>query len=119
MGILGSQTVYATISVAKTYNVKSNTVVEVHTGGGRLSQTKTVANKGTCWIATGNQTMWTNPYGRLNNSISPTKWVSLPNGDGIKSSIDPTTGRTYTLQLKGHALQVGTDSLDAKMDAAW
>ncbi len=117
IGLLGSQTVYAFITEAKTYNVKSNKIVEIHTGGGRLKQTKNLKNRGTCWIATSNQTMWTNPSGRLNNSTSPTAWVSLPNGAGVKSSINKTTGRTYTLQLKGSALQTGTDSLDAKMDA--
>lgn len=119
MGLFGSQTVYAFITEAKTYNVKSNEIVEIHTGGGRLTQTKTRENRGTCWIATGNQTMWTNPSGRLNNSISPTAWVNLPNGDGVKSSINKTTGRTYTLQLKGSPLQTDVDSLDAKIDTEW
>lgn len=117
IGILGSQPVYAYISEARTYNVKANTIVEIHTGGGRLTQTKNKTSK-TCWIATGNQTMWTNPSGRLNNSTSPTSWVTLPNGQGVKSSIDKTIGRTYTLQLRGNAYQTGTDSLDAKMDAS-
>lgn len=116
MGILGSQTVYAFITEAKTYNVQSNTIVEIHTGGGRLTQTKRRENRKNCWIATGNQTMWSNPSGRLNNSTSPTAWVTLPNGDGVTSSINKTTGRTYTLQLKGSPLQTGTDSLDAKID---
>lgn len=116
IGILGSQTVYAFITEAKTYNVKSNTIVEIHTGGGRLTQTKRRDNRPRCWIATGNQTMWTTPSGRLNNSTSPTAWVTLPNDKGVTSSINKTTGRTYTLQLKGNPLQTGTDSLDAKID---
>ncbi len=45
IGILGSQTVYAFITEAKTYNVKSNTIVEIHTGGGRLTQTKRRDNR--------------------------------------------------------------------------
>jgi len=119
LGVFGSQIAYAFITDAKTYNVKSNVIVEIHTGGGRLTQTKTRTNRGTCWIATGNQTMWTNPSGRLNNSSTPTAWVSLPNGDGVKSNINPSVGKTYTLQLKGSPMQFGTDSLDAKIDTEW
>lgn len=94
LGVFGSQIAYAFITNAKTYNVKSNVIVEIHTGGGRLTQTKTRTNR-------------------------DTSWVVLPNNDGVKSGINKTVGRTYTLQLKGNPAQLGTDSLDAKIDTEW
>lgn len=115
VGLLGTQAVNADWSLKKTYNLKANTVNEVHTGGGRLTKTKS-QEKSTCAIATYNQTMWTNPSGRAYGDAYATSWIVLENSTFKTTGISKVTGRTYTLQLRGNAWQVGTDSLDARFD---
>ena len=108
--VAGAQPVYAAWSGWTSANLTANTISTTS-----IRQTKG-ASTSTFAIGSRNQTMWSNPQGRANNATSATSWITLTNGQTSTGTISTITGRVYTLQLRGAANQLGTDSLDARLN---